>query len=543
MTDLLDDPELNPPGRADFRRVGRGVPLVRDPETGKMVRRRRSSSVGKVLDDESNLTDWKLRTVLVGAAQLPEVLAVISTLDPEQDKKAIRDHVEECLQAGKGNKRRVQGQAIHSMFDHVDLEHDWEPAPQFRAAVQAYIDMLEMYGLEPVDVEVQCVNDQHGLAGTMDRRYRTTRQLIAPDGQIIPIGSILVGDTKTGLSLEYAAGTYATQIAGYVDSVRYDVLTDERAPFDPPNFPDWALVVHAVPEDATCQLYWVDVQQGRLGLQLAQQVYEWRRQAGGLLSPAVASLRLAPEPPTEPQEAPEPEERTETPQEPPEPIDSATLEQVKEWLRTRVLTIKAHSDDAMNLLARRWPEGVPGLKAEGHTAEQLVAIEAALRLVETEHSVSFPEPDPRVIRPPIREWSDRWAKPEASDPTPSDQVEALRDSLIDHPRNALLREWTSAAVLGSVGQPALDRYALVTALSEFARLGPEWADDHITEMLVGTLNAMGYPGGLADLGRVTPEEAPDIMSAVFAIHAGTAMLMFDDEDRPVVRFNVQETKG
>jgi len=557
---LLYDPALNPPGRADFRRVGKGIPLVKDPETGKMVRRRRSSSVGKVLDDESNLTDWKLRTVLVGAAQLPEVLAVISTLDPERDKKVIRDYVEECVQAGKGNKRRVQGQAVHSMFDHVDLEHDWEPAPQFKAAVQAYVDMLELYGLEPVDVEVQCVNDQHGLAGTMDRRYRTTRQLIAPDGQIIPIGSILVGDTKTGLSLEYAAGTYATQIAAYVDSVRYDVLTDERIPFDPPTYPDWALVVHAVPEAATCQLYWVDVQQGRLGLQLAQQVYEWRRQKGGLLSPAVAALRLAPEPPTEPQEPSEPAQGTPaTPAVPGvltdlEDIEATMLRiEVKEWLRTRVGFIKEHSDVALQHLARKWPEGVPGLKADVHTNEQLVAIDAVIRMIETEYSLTFPEPDPRELatrtsrdRHPssqAREHSDRWAKPEASDPTPSDQIESLKDSLVDHPRNELLRQWTSAAVLGSIGQPAYDRYALVTALSEFGKLGPEFTDEQVTELLIGTLNAMGYPGGLADLGRIKPEEAPAIMSAVFALHAGTAMLLFDMDDRPVVRFNIQESKG
>src|SRR5215510_8012700 len=105
--DLLSDPDFDPPGKPDFRRVAKGVPLVLNPETGKMVRRRRSSSAGKVLDDESNLTDWKLCTVLLGAAQLPEVMAMVSTMTIEADRKAIRDHVEECLQAGKGNARKV----------------------------------------------------------------------------------------------------------------------------------------------------------------------------------------------------------------------------------------------------------------------------------------------------------------------------------------------------------------------------------------------------------------------------------------------------
>jgi hypothetical protein len=555
--DLLNDPALNPPGRPDFRRVGKGVPLVLDPDTGKMVRRRRSSSAGKVLDDESNLTDWKLRTVLVGAAQLPEVLAAVSVLDPDQDKKAIRDHVEECLQAGKGNRRKVQGQAVHAMFDHVDLEHDWQPAPQFRAAVQAYVDMRDAYGLVPEDVEVPCVNDTFGLAGTADRRYRTTRALVAPDGTIIPIGSILVGDTKTGLSLEYAAGTYATQIAAYVDSVRYDVLTDERQPFDPPNYPDWALVVHALPEQATCELYWVDVQQGRAGLALAHQVWQWRRSTG-LLTPAPPPLRAVPDAPTI---VPEPSEQQSAPPNSIQPPDgsgapweyqptedemAATQAEVKEWLRTRVLAIKAHSDVAAQHLARKWPEGVPGLKAEGHTWEQLTALEGVIDMVETEHSVPWPDTDPRLLASRAhhpsagRDWSDRWSKPQNDDQTPPEQVELLRDALMNHPRRLLLKQWLSEALLGEPEQ--FDRYALVTALYEFAMLPvDEWSDDDVTTMLVGTLNAMNYPGGLADLGRVKPEEAPTIMSAVFAITSGTAMLMFDADDKPVVRFNVKES--
>lgn len=547
--DLLNDPALNPPGRADFRRVGKGVPLVRDPATGKMVRRRRSSSAGKVLDDESNLTDWKLRTVLVGAAQLPEVLAAVSVLDPEADKKVIRDHVEECIQAGRGNRRKVQGSAVHAMFDHVDLQHDWEPAPQFKPVVDAYVQMLGVYGLVAVDVEVPCVNDEFGLAGTLDRRYLTTRTLIAPDGTIIPIGSVLVGDTKTGLSLEFAGGTYVTQLAAYVDSVRYDVLTDERAVFDPPNYPDWALVVHAVPERATAELVWVDVEQGRQGLALAHQVWQWRRSTG-LLTPAVPPLRSVPAAPQEPQEPAQEQEALPAAQEQQEPADGSGDPIVKEWLRGRVLAIKARSDVAAQQLARQWPTGVPGLKVEGHTAAQLDALEEVIDAVEADHSVPWGEPDPRVQaskeRHPSatgRHWSDRWGNPREDDPTPVEQVELLSESLMHHPRRALLQEWAKAALLGSVGAPPYDRYALTMALAEFARLPEEWADGDVSTMLIGTLNAMGYSGGLNDLGRVKPEEAPTILSAAFAVASGTAMLMYDPEDNPVVRFNVIQQKG
>ena len=230
MTEI-DLDEFEPPERPDFRRVGRGVPFVVSPE-GKRVRYSRSSNAGKILDDESNLTDWKLRTVVAGAAQRPELMAAASVLDIDQDKKKLRDIVEDCLVAGKGQRRSIIGTAVHAMFDRVDQNDQWDPPPQFRDLVDAYVACLETWGLIPVALEVQVINDEFRLAGTLDRLYRTTKVLVAPDGQVIPIGSIIVADTKTGKELEYAAGSYATQLAAYVDSLPYDVTTDERKTWD-----------------------------------------------------------------------------------------------------------------------------------------------------------------------------------------------------------------------------------------------------------------------------------------------------------------------
>src|SRR6188768_3506214 len=109
MTDILDDDEFTPPGRPDFRRVGRWKsPQVVMPN-GKRSVYGRFSNAGKILDDESNLTDWKLRTVIVGAAFRPELMAQVSTLQPKADKNELRDIAEECLTAGKGRERTVKG--------------------------------------------------------------------------------------------------------------------------------------------------------------------------------------------------------------------------------------------------------------------------------------------------------------------------------------------------------------------------------------------------------------------------------------------------
>jgi len=531
--DVLES--LEPPDRPDFRRVSNtGVPMVIDPDTGKRVRYRRSSSAGKILDDESNLWDWKLRTAIVGAAQRPELMAMVSVLNPDLDKKKIRDHAEQCLVQGKADQRKVQGIAVHAMFDHVDLGHDWVPAPQFKELVDAYVHAIAYYGLIPEEVEVQCVNDQYRLAGTLDRRYRTTRVLIAPDGQIIPIGSYLVGDTKTGLALEYAAGTYSTQAAAYVDSVRYNVQTDERTPFDPPNFPDWALCIHARPEAPDVEIYWIDIQSGRLGLALATQVWEWRRR-GDLITPANPPLRAVPEPPTEPPEPSAAPEPVPEPSAPPEPSEA-----FREWLRGRVVTILNHPNTAAkHQLHLRWPEGIPGFKQGGQTVEQLAALEKVLDSVEADFSIPFGAPDPRV-QPELPRRSEVWSK--GTTAFDQEDAAAIGVAINEHPRKGMLHRWVTAAVSAGVHPGIPDRTALAHALIEFAKIGDEWSDDDLTEMLDGTLRALDYQNGVADLFRVIPADAPKIMSAAFAITAGTAMLMFDDEDKPVVRFNVRQAQ-
>ena len=99
----------------------------------------------------------------------------------------------------------------------------------------------------------------------------------------------------------------------------------------------------------------------------------------------------------------------------------------------------------------------------------------------------------------------------------------------------------SRAVLVNLWGTGVTNEAVLKALIVFAGITPaeDWSDDDLTIMLVGTLRAMGYVDGLSALGRLTDEDATYLISAAFAISSGTAMLLFDAADKPVVRFNVQ----
>jgi hypothetical protein len=529
MTDeIIDLDEFEPPERDDFRRVGRWhLPHVMGIDGNKRVIYRRSSSAGKVLDDESNLTDWKLRTVVAGAAQRPELMAQASVLSVDVDKGELRDIAEQCLVAGKGQRRSITGVAVHAMFDRIDKGEQWNPAPQFEDLCNAYRAMLDEWGLVPVDIEFHCVNDQWKLAGRGDRRYRTTKPLIAPDGMVIPISSHIVGDFKTGHELEYAAGSYVTQMAAYVDSMRYDVHTDERTPFDPPSLKDWALIIHADSAGTRVDVYWADLSAGRVGLALANDVRDWRRRDGLLiLGQPIRTVESEPEPVPEPA-----------------PLGSVAAVEPRdahgraEYLRGRVRALVAYSDVAAKALQRAWPQGIPGLKHEGHTWEQLILLESIVSNIENDHMVPFYPP----YRDPTIEES-RQHHP-ANVPIGGGIVRAAAQMALDerakpHPRTALIRQWIALAVEGGIDH-SIDTTALAKALETFANVSEtEWPDKELTEMLDGSLRAMGYMKGCKDLGRFQPKDAPMLLTAAFAIAAGNATLLFDDAGNPVVRTNI-----
>lgn len=529
--EAIDLEEFDAPPRKDFRRIGRGIPYVM-MENGKRKRLSRSSKAGDILDDQYNLVDWRLRTAIVGAAQRYGLMAMVTTIDPgtKEGKRELRTIVEECIVAGKGAERSTQGTAMHAMFDHLDRGDDWEPAPQFLDVCNAYLETCIAYGLvvenPDTDIEIHCVNDEFLLAGSADRIYRTTKPLVPPDGVLLPAGQYLIGDTKTGDTLEWSHGTYACQLAAYAGSVRYDVEAETRTPFDPPLNDRWGIIMHARQETGTCELHWVDLAGGREGLALARHVKAWRKRAG-LIANATPPVAAAPvERPPEPRQSPG---EASTGEGGPD-MRSA----VRDWLRGRVVIVREHGGAAVKALQLAWPVGVAGLKLDGHTMAELDAIGKALDRVEGDYGVPFGETDPRIkARHPSSgsTWVDKWASP-SSEPTPDDQRETQRQAIANHPRRGLLEKWVADAMGGGVDS-TIDTYALSNALYEFAKLNAvEWPDDDLTIMLDGSLRALGYANGTADLGRFNPEHAPKLMAAAFAIAAGTITLVYDDDGKP-----------
>jgi hypothetical protein len=260
----------------DFIRGQGGAPRVIDPTNPeKLITVARSSSLGDTLDDKSALTNWRIDRAMDGMASKPELVAKVLAAKGD-DRAAYTKLREEAINSGKGSQRADLGTAVHAMTDRWETEPDWDPGSPFREALEAYTAEMTRLGLKTQLIECKFVNYDAGTAGTADRLYETTEPLQVPDGSILPAGTLVIGDTKTGDSLEYSIPGYSIQLATYAGSQLYDVVNNCVLPTPPIN-QDWAIIMHVSVEKATCEAIWVDLEVGRYGIGLANEVREWRR--------------------------------------------------------------------------------------------------------------------------------------------------------------------------------------------------------------------------------------------------------------------------
>jgi hypothetical protein len=263
--------------RPDFNRGAGGEPLIPDTD-GKVQRYARMSSFGDTLEEKSGLNNWLVAKAMEGAAKDQSILARAIAASPYEDHKSDWTKLrQDAIQAGRGSYKADVGTAVHAMSERWEQESDYDPGGKFTPALEAYSKVQGALGLKSQLIECQIVNDEIRGAGTADRLYELTKPLVTPDGQVLLPGTLVIGDLKTGSSLDFSAPGYAIQLAGYAGGVLYDVVSNVRLPTPSIN-QRWAIIMHLSVEDCHCEFIWVDLEVGRFGGRLAEEVREWRRE-------------------------------------------------------------------------------------------------------------------------------------------------------------------------------------------------------------------------------------------------------------------------
>lgn len=380
----MDLEEINQDqSKPDFRRAN-GAPMYLDKD-GKNVRGSRPSGWGKTLDDENALVNWKIDTAAKGVAHDSSLQAewVAVKDDDKQTKAKLR---EKAIQAGRGNEASDTGTALHAMSERwEDPEDNFEPPAKYRKSLKAYTAEMQRIGIVSERFEFTVVNTEYRAAGTCDRLYRLTRDLVAPNGTTIPAGTLMIGDLKTGKRLDFSLPGYHVQMAIYGLGEFYNVETDEFMPTPEIN-PDWGLLVHmpAEGDDAgTCRILWCDLQVGNYGAWLVHEIKDWRRKwKNGTYQAPQVEAGMNVEAVVDALDA--------------EILDDAGfVAEMLPFIKSRMATIREHPE-ALKQLSFKWPEGCPAPKGI-ETAEQVTAVLDLLDKIEAQYGFTFPEGDPRVI--------------------------------------------------------------------------------------------------------------------------------------------------
>lgn len=390
--------ELETPQKADFRRANGAPQVVVD---GKNERYSRPSGWGKDLDDQNALVNWRIDTAVRGVAgdKAIQARAVAAKEDDREAKAAIR---EAAIQAGRGNQASDIGTALHAMSERWEQEPTWDPGEPFRSSLEAYTTEMQRLALATELFEYHVVNVEYRAAGTCDRLYRLTRPLVAPSGEILPEGTLVVGDLKTGKSLDFSLPGYTVQMAIYANGEFYDVVHDVFMPTPEINR-DWGILVHMPADKGTCEFQWVDLAAGNYGAYLVHEVREWRKnwRSGHFGAPRIVDpVGLTAVEIAEALDATIVDPGSELAGEDVSPEGVAALgspdwiEMMTPFIRDRMKAIRDNPEATQHLLTF-WPADTPSPKAGFETAEQVTAVLNLLDKTEAKYGLEWPGGDPR----------------------------------------------------------------------------------------------------------------------------------------------------
>lgn len=224
--------ELNVSGQPKARYEWRGTVnmgyLVKDPDAGDFRRYgngkpkgwTRATTFNKAASDSKAINDWGKRNIVIGASRRRDVLLRAHGLTHENDRAALTGIVAELEEAAGAKVGSDLGTYLHNFTELMDAGlKTWREAPEeFQRSLALYAQALADAGLEPVPGLIErttMISEFEGVVGTFDRIFYHR-----------PSGTYLVGDLKTGKTMEYAMDETNTQMWIYAHGVNQNGIYD-----------------------------------------------------------------------------------------------------------------------------------------------------------------------------------------------------------------------------------------------------------------------------------------------------------------------------
>jgi len=278
---LTDDPFAEPLPRRD--RYDR--PLLVPAGGGEPIPYQRMSTLSGFVCDDFGLTKYNARLLARGMGLREDLCAMAAALPPIHDlycdaktltkeqrlsdsstKKKLDEYIEAAREAAHGNYKANSGTAIHGFIEGGSAE---DAPERMKPDVQACLDLFTEAGVEVLASEVFVVNDELGAAGSFDALVRW------------PGYGPCIADVKTG-KVDGKGLQFAVQLAGYANSLVYDLLEDTRAPLESLSGGErvsrsHGVVLHVPLGGGKAVPYRIDLRLGLRAARLATQVRQARK--------------------------------------------------------------------------------------------------------------------------------------------------------------------------------------------------------------------------------------------------------------------------
>lgn len=248
-----------------------GRPLISPPDGSNPVAYTRATTFAKTLDDTFHLDRWQQRMVVLGLSKRRDLqLAAAAVTDPDDylQKKLLQD-VADRAKEHAGPSAAAVGTALHTFTEHHDKGFSLADLPD------EYVDDIEAYSsaisnFEVLLCETFVVNDEYRVGGTFDRLVRLRHDMRLPDAlvnanagnPILPAGTTIILDNKTGKSVDLGAGSFALQLGMYANSLIYNHETGSRSPLPGPLCRDIGIILHLPAGKGRADLHWLDLRSG-----------------------------------------------------------------------------------------------------------------------------------------------------------------------------------------------------------------------------------------------------------------------------------------
>lgn len=237
-----------------------------DPETGKIRPWTRVTTLAKTLEDQFGITNWKIRSTIIGLTLRESLMDLAYASDPD-DKKQLADIAEKAMQAAQVDEKANQGTSLHKYTERLDAGEPVRAPARWQSHLDAYTAFKERKGIltHPAMIERITVVPELSCAGTIDRivKHEDTPK---------------IGDLKTGGDMKFGGMSMAIQLAIYShgDGL-FNQETNEWEPMPAGLSQTEGLIMHLPSGEGEPQLYRVDLVKGWQMAKASVLVRDWRK--------------------------------------------------------------------------------------------------------------------------------------------------------------------------------------------------------------------------------------------------------------------------